>query len=198
MSKATIRIPTPLRSFTGGASEVTVEGATVGEALHALEQRHEGILELVLDRAGAVRGFVNIYVGEQNVSVLGGLRAPLTDLAVISIVPAVAGGGSARQRRIAELKAEIPEVTPAEAHALQRQGAVLVDVREPDEIAQGSPVRRPCRARDEHRKRRPRRQGDHAGRHPGRPHADGLEPRRGEQPQPAGPRRARHEDRLRA
>jgi molybdopterin/thiamine biosynthesis adenylyltransferase/molybdopterin converting factor small subunit len=140
MSRATIRIPTPLRSFTGGAREVTVEASTVGEALRALDVRHEGLLERVLDSDGEVRGFVNIYVGEQNVKALGGLGAPLTEPAVISIVPAVAGGASARLRRVAALKKEIPEVTPTEAQTLQRQGAVLIDVREPDEIAQGSPV----------------------------------------------------------
>ena len=92
MSKATIRIPTPLRGFTGGASQIEVEGATVGQALDALGRRHEGILERVLDADGRVRGFVNIYLGESNVKTLGGLEAPISAPAVISIVPAVAGG----------------------------------------------------------------------------------------------------------
>ena len=92
MSTATIRIPTPLRSFTGGSGEIVVEGSTVGQALDALGQLHEGILDRVLDPQGQVRGFVNIYVGETNVKALGGLDAPLPDPAVISIVPAVAGG----------------------------------------------------------------------------------------------------------
>lgn len=47
---------------------------------------------------------------------------------------------TARQQKLAELRANIPEVDPAEALALQRDGAVLVDVREPDEVAQGSPA----------------------------------------------------------
>ena len=93
MSKATIRIPTPLRSFTGGAGQIEVEGTTVGQALDALDRQHEGILERVLDADGRIRGFVNIYVGESNVKSLGGLDAPLSGPAVISIVPAVAGGG---------------------------------------------------------------------------------------------------------
>jgi molybdopterin converting factor small subunit len=92
MNQATIRIPTPLRSFTGGAAEVRVEGSTVAQALDALGLRHEGILERVLAADGQVRGFVNIYLGETNVKTLGGLEAPLPDAAVISIVPAVAGG----------------------------------------------------------------------------------------------------------
>lgn len=92
MSKATVRIPTPLRAFTGGAGQVEVEGSTVGQALDALGRQHGGILERVLDPQGRVRGFVNIYVGEANVKSLGGLDAALPDSAVISIVPAVAGG----------------------------------------------------------------------------------------------------------
>ena len=92
MSKATIRIPTPLRPFTGGADEIRVEAGTVGDALRELERRHEGVLERVLDPEGHVRGFVNIYVGPANVHSLGGLETPIENEAVISIVPAVAGG----------------------------------------------------------------------------------------------------------
>jgi len=92
MSKATIRIPTPLRSFTGGAGQIEVEGTTVGQALDAMGRQHEGILERVFDADGRIRGFVNIYLGESNVKTLGGLDAPLSGAAVISIVPAVAGG----------------------------------------------------------------------------------------------------------
>ncbi len=93
MSEVTIRIPTPLRSYTAGADEVTVEGSTVAEALEALDRRHDGILGEVLDSDREIRRFVNLYLGDTNVSVLGGLAAAVDDNAVISIVPAVAGGG---------------------------------------------------------------------------------------------------------
>ncbi|WP_407280846.1 molybdopterin-synthase adenylyltransferase MoeB [Aromatoleum evansii] len=141
MSRVIVRIPTPLRSYTGGADEVEVEAATVGDALQALAHRHEGLLPRVCAEDGSLRPFVNIYVGSDNVRDLGGLAAPLPrDGAVLAIVPAVAGGaGGARERRIAELKASIPEIDPREAFALQAQGAALIDVREADEIAQGSP-----------------------------------------------------------
>ena len=92
MADATIRIPTPLRSFTGGAGEVAVRGNTVRGALDALAARHDGVLERVLDGEGRVRGFVNIYLGERNIKAVGGLEAELPEAAVISIVPAVAGG----------------------------------------------------------------------------------------------------------
>jgi molybdopterin/thiamine biosynthesis adenylyltransferase/molybdopterin converting factor small subunit len=137
MSKATIRIPTPLRPFTNGAAEVQVEGSTVAQALDALGLRHQGILERVLGSDGQVRGFVNIYVGEANVKSLGGLQAPLPDAAVISIVPAVAGGAGASQRRLQELRAAIPQLNPHEAYERQGQGAVLIDIRDQDELAQG-------------------------------------------------------------
>jgi molybdopterin converting factor small subunit len=94
MSNVTIRIPTPLRSFTAGAGEVAVDAATVGEALELLGLRHDGILDRILDADGQVRGFVNIYVGEKSIRSLDGLRSPVGGSSVISIVPAVAGGGS--------------------------------------------------------------------------------------------------------
>lgn len=91
MSKATIRIPTPLRGFTGGADEVEAEGGTVGEALAAAGAAHPGLMEKVLD-GDRVRPFVNVYLGSENIKGQGGLQAALPEGAVLSIVPAVAGG----------------------------------------------------------------------------------------------------------
>lgn len=135
----TIRIPTPLRSYTDGADQVAVWAVTVGEALVELGDAHPGILERVMAADGTLRQFVNVYLGPDNVRVMQGLATPLTAGAVLAIVPAVAGGTGGKERRLAELRAQVPELTPAEALARQAQGAVLVDVREPDEIAQGSP-----------------------------------------------------------
>jgi sulfur-carrier protein len=92
MSTVTVRIPTPLRAFTGGADEVPAHGATVGEALTDLGARYNGLVERVLSPEGEVRQFVNVYVGSQNIRTLRGLTTPLTDGDVLSIVPAVAGG----------------------------------------------------------------------------------------------------------
>jgi len=92
MSMTTIRIPTPLRSFTSGAGEVHVEAATVGEALGALERAHEGIAERLLGADGKLRPFVNVYLGPQDIRTLDGLETKLEGDAVLSIVPAVAGG----------------------------------------------------------------------------------------------------------
>lgn len=94
MPTVTVRIPTPLRSFTGGADEVRAEGATVGEALSALRASHEGLVENVLDPEGELRNFVNVFRGSDNVRSLQGLETPLSEGDVLAIVPAVAGGGS--------------------------------------------------------------------------------------------------------
>lgn len=89
---ATVRIPTILRSYTGGANEVSAEGSTLAEVLDSLESDHPGLKARVLDDAGALRRFVNIYVGDDDVRFIGGLDAAVADGTKISIIPAVAGG----------------------------------------------------------------------------------------------------------
>jgi molybdopterin converting factor small subunit len=86
-----VRIPTPLRTLTGGADEVTAAGGTVGEVIEDLEKKHPGIRDRLLDAKG-VRRFVNIYVGEEDVRFLDGLKTALKTGDQISIVPAIAGG----------------------------------------------------------------------------------------------------------
>lgn len=92
MNQVSVRIPMPLRNFTDGADEVTVQGATVGDALYAMGKFHDGLLERLLTPEGEIRSFVNIYVGENNVIELDGLKTPTSEGDVISIIPAVAGG----------------------------------------------------------------------------------------------------------
>ena len=92
MSAVTIRIPTPLRSYTQGADEVRVDAGTIGEALTALGALHDGVLARILADSGEPRQFVNIYLGSQNIRALSGLQTPVTDGNVVSIIPAVAGG----------------------------------------------------------------------------------------------------------
>jgi molybdopterin converting factor small subunit len=89
----TVRVPTILRSLTGGASEVSVDGAgTLQELLDSLDAEHPGIRGRVLDDEGKLRRFVNVYVGEEDVRFAGGLQTPTPDGATVSIIPAVAGG----------------------------------------------------------------------------------------------------------
>ena len=88
----TVRVPTQLRTLTGGASEVRVEGSTVGEVLKALDAAHPGFGERVFDEAGAVRRFVNVFVADEDIRFLDGVATPVAPDTVVSIVPAVAGG----------------------------------------------------------------------------------------------------------
>jgi len=89
----TVRVPTILRSLTGGESEVPVDGAaTLTELLDKLDAEHPGIKGRVLDDEGKLRRFVNVYVGEEDVRFAGGLESPTPDGATVSIIPAVAGG----------------------------------------------------------------------------------------------------------
>ncbi len=87
-----VRIPTQLRTLSGGAGEVEVEGATVGEALKALDVSHPGFAERIFDDSGNIRRFVNVFVGEEDIRFLDGLGTPVPSGALISVVPAVAGG----------------------------------------------------------------------------------------------------------
>ncbi len=87
-----VRIPTQLRTLTGGAGEVQVEGSTVGEALEALDAAHAGFAERLFDEDGALRRFVNVFLADEDVRFLEGLATPVADGQTLSIVPAVAGG----------------------------------------------------------------------------------------------------------
>jgi sulfur-carrier protein len=88
----TIRIPTQLRTLAGGASEVSVEGGTVAEALKALDAAHPGFGERLFDEGGGLRRFVNVFVADEDIRFLDGVATPLPEGTVVSIVPAVAGG----------------------------------------------------------------------------------------------------------
>ena len=89
---ATVRIPTILRTYTGGQAEVTATGANLQEVLNDLEVQFPGIAARVLDDNGALRRFVNIYVNDDDVRFIDGLNSPTADGSQISIIPAVAGG----------------------------------------------------------------------------------------------------------
>ena len=87
-----VRIPTQLRTLTGGAGEVEIEGASVGEVLKALDVAHPGFADRLFDEAGNLRRFVNVFLADEDVRFLDGLATPVADGATLSIVPAVAGG----------------------------------------------------------------------------------------------------------
>lgn len=88
---ATVRIPTPLRTLTGGADEVSAEGATVRALIDDLDAKYPGLRDRLLDERG-VRRFVNIYLGEEDIRFLDGLDTSVKGGDQISVVPAIAGG----------------------------------------------------------------------------------------------------------
>lgn len=88
----TVRIPTPLRTATGGQSTAQVDAGTVGEVVKALSAAHPGIGERILDDTGKVRRFVNVFVDDEDIRFTQGLDTPVPDGGTVSIIPAVAGG----------------------------------------------------------------------------------------------------------
>jgi molybdopterin converting factor small subunit len=87
-----VRVPTILRTYTGGVSEVSAEGSTLSDVLDSLDASYTGIKGRIVDEQGSLRRFVNVYVGNDDVRFLDGLSTPVADGAQISVIPAVAGG----------------------------------------------------------------------------------------------------------
>jgi sulfur-carrier protein len=87
-----VRIPTILRTYTGGESEVSADGTTLGEVLADLDGSYPGIKARILDEQGAIRRFVNVYVGNDDVRFLEALETATPEGVQISVIPAVAGG----------------------------------------------------------------------------------------------------------
>lgn len=91
-----ILIPSALRPFTNGQSEVQINGATIGEALVNFAEQFPQARRHLYDDKGRLRNFVNIFLGDANMRFLKEEATPVKDSDVISIVPAVAGGSEAR------------------------------------------------------------------------------------------------------
>jgi molybdopterin synthase sulfur carrier subunit len=89
---ATVRIPTQLRTLSGGAAEVDVDGSTVGEVLKSLEATHPGFAARLFDDGGGLRRFVNVFVADEDVRFADGLNTRVEAGQTVSIIPAVAGG----------------------------------------------------------------------------------------------------------
>ena len=87
-----VRIPTILRTYTGGDSEVSADGATLAEVLDSLDAQYAGIKGRILDEGGDLRRFVNVYVGNDDVRFLEELDTATPDGVQVSVIPAVAGG----------------------------------------------------------------------------------------------------------
>jgi sulfur-carrier protein len=87
-----VRIPTPLRAVTKGNAEVQASGGTVADLVEDLERQYPGIRERLVDEAGELRRFINVYVNEEDIRFLDGAKTALKDGDQVAIVPAIAGG----------------------------------------------------------------------------------------------------------
>ena len=87
-----VRIPTILRSYTGGEKAVSGEGETLDALLSDLDSRHSGLRGRLVTEQGSLHRFVNVYVNDEDVRFLGGLETKLSDGDNVTVLPAVAGG----------------------------------------------------------------------------------------------------------
>ena len=88
----TVRIPSPLRRISNGADKVEIEGSDLGGVITALEERYPGMRERLLDENSELRYFVNLYLNNEDIRFLDGLKTAVSSGDEVSIVPAVAGG----------------------------------------------------------------------------------------------------------
>lgn len=107
----TIVIPTPLRQFAGGRSEIEVQAATAGEALEQLTREYVELRKHLYNEQNVLRNFVNVYVGDEDIRHLDGGNTPVKDGETIMIVPSIAGGNSVAEARAA---GELPNLSNEE------------------------------------------------------------------------------------
>lgn len=88
---ASIKIPTPLRVYTGNQAQVNVEGATVGQALNSLTDQYPELRPHLFNGA-ELRNFVNVFVGDEDIRFLSGLDTDIDADSALRIIPSIAGG----------------------------------------------------------------------------------------------------------
>jgi molybdopterin synthase sulfur carrier subunit len=93
-----VRIPTPLKKLTGEQDIIKAKGRTVGEVIQWLTETYPGLKERLRDEQGEVRRFINIYVNNEDIRFIQNLETPLKDGDQLSIIPAIAGGSTAKRR----------------------------------------------------------------------------------------------------
>jgi len=87
-----LRIPTPLRPYTNGHSEVTVSGLSVGDALNDLTTQFPSIKPHLFNEGNQLRPFVNLFLGQDNIKDLQGVETPIKDGDKLVLIPSIAGG----------------------------------------------------------------------------------------------------------
>ena len=91
---ATVIIPTPLRKFTNQTAKLQVDGGTVGELIEKITLEFPELKKHLLDGQGALRSFVNVFSGDEDIRDLQAEHTPVQQSSIISIVPAIAGGAN--------------------------------------------------------------------------------------------------------
>jgi len=88
----TVRLPGSLRDAVGGTTKIAATGATLEEVIADIERRYPGFRALVVDDAGRIKTYLNVYVGDEDARAHGGLAAPVRDGSEVMLIPAMAGG----------------------------------------------------------------------------------------------------------
>ena len=88
----TLRLPTPLRAYTSGQSEISVHGSQVSAAVDDLVEQYPALKPHLFNEQGALRPFVNLFLGEDNIKDLQGLDTPLQEGDRLLLIPSIAGG----------------------------------------------------------------------------------------------------------
>lgn len=94
----TMHLPSVLRKMTDDEAKVDVDASTVGQAVQALCDKHPDLRKHLLDDEGNVRGFVRIFVDQEDAANMDGVDTPVKDGQVLRVVPAIAGGSYASRR----------------------------------------------------------------------------------------------------
>lgn len=88
----TVRLPGSLRDAVGGTTRLAADGSTLGDVIADIDRRHPGFRSLIVDDAGRLKTYVNVYIGDQDARSNGGLGAPVRDGSEVMLIPAMAGG----------------------------------------------------------------------------------------------------------
>ena len=88
----TVRLPGALRDAAGGKTKLSASGDTVRDVIADIDRRHPGFASRVLDEAGALRSYVNVYIGDEDARTRGGSAAEVPDGSDVMVIPAMAGG----------------------------------------------------------------------------------------------------------
>ena len=103
MAKVKVRIPAPLQKITQNKQEVSAEAVNIKELISDLEKQFPGIRDRLLDENGKIRRFINFYVNDEDIRFLNQDETSLSDGNEVSIIPAIAGGGSTQPPLAASL-----------------------------------------------------------------------------------------------